>query len=158
MKKASLKERFEEKYIPEPMSGCWLWVGATGPNGYGHMGFNGKYLSSHRVSFELFKGAIPKNICVLHKCDNKACVNPDHLFIGTHKDNYEDMVKKDRRVTSKGKDSYFGKNTHCKNGHEYNSINTWFNKKTNNQRKCRICDKLRKRLLFSKSKISRQCL
>lgn len=90
-------ERFEDKYIPEPNSGCWLWTASCYPNGYGV--FNsprGNY--AHRNSWVFYRGGIPNGMQVLHRCDNPICVNPDHLFLGTQADNIRDMDKKGRRA------------------------------------------------------------
>lgn len=101
----TLYERFEEKYMPEPMSGCWLWTAFCNPAGYGMIKGNGKkspvYLA-HRFSYEHHVGPIAGDLCVLHKCDTPACVNPDHLFLGTRQDNNADMLKKGRRATFEG--------------------------------------------------------
>ena len=75
---------------------CWLWTGAFTNMGYGRIAINSTRLLAHRVSWQLFKGAIPENMEICHKCDNPACVNPEHLFLGTHKDNMLDMVTKKR--------------------------------------------------------------
>lgn len=92
----SLKERFEKFVMPEPMSGCWLWTGNTNNSGYGTIAVNRKPSLAHRISFTLYKGKFKKTLCVCHSCDNPSCVNPDHLFLGTHKDNVHDMYKKGR--------------------------------------------------------------
>ena len=93
----TLEERFEAKYIPEPMSGCWLWVAALHGNGrYGMMWNKHDYASAHRISWELYRGPIPEDKFVLHKCDLGLCVNPDHLFLGTQTDNMRDMLNKGR--------------------------------------------------------------
>ena len=77
---------------------CWLWIGSTYICGYGRMSWNGKTQSSHRISWKLKFGEIPNNLFVLHKCDEKLCVNPDHLFLGTQRDNILDLVKKGRNA------------------------------------------------------------
>ena len=94
--------RFMEKVTKT--ESCWLWNGTTQKNGYGQFydGANtrtkGKNMEgAHRVAYELFVGEIPDKLCVLHKCDVRNCVNPDHLFLGTHKDNTKDMIDKGRR-------------------------------------------------------------
>lgn len=93
------EERFDASYMPEPMSGCWLWLGRErGSNGYGSIKVAGKHLQAHRYSYERFVGQIPNGLFVLHRCDNPACVNPNHLFIGTHQDNQDDKVKKGRQA------------------------------------------------------------
>ncbi len=96
----SIAERFEESYIPEPNSGCWLWLGNTNADGYGQMKikFNGKWVDkgAHRISWMLAHGAFPTRIQTLHECDNPPCVNPAHLFIGTHTDNMQDRSRKGR--------------------------------------------------------------
>lgn len=97
----SLKERFEKKFkVLE--NGCWEWqaasVGGSNKHTYGQFGVaSGKMKLAHRVSYELYKGPIPEGMKVCHKCDYPRCVNPDHLFLGTHKDNMQDMVLKGRK-------------------------------------------------------------
>ena len=74
---------------------CWEWQGSK-RNGYGQLSRKGKSLSTHRYSWRVFRGNIPSKMFVLHRCDNPICVRPDHLFLGTHKDNMRDMHKKGR--------------------------------------------------------------
>jgi hypothetical protein len=96
----SILERFNLAYIPEPNSGCWLWFGTVCKEGYGQLSEGGKnchrYHRAHRLSHELFKGPVPKDMYVLHSCDMPCCVNPDHLRIGTQKDNGRDKVIRNR--------------------------------------------------------------
>lgn len=96
MKPANSKDRFERHVMADPNSGCWLWTGALTHNGYGHMQPVSGEWRAHRVSWVLHRGPIPSNLQVLHKCDVRSCVNPDHLFLGTNQENRTDMWKKDR--------------------------------------------------------------
>jgi hypothetical protein len=95
--KKPIKDRLMKRVFKDPVSGCWLWTGCVmGADGYGGFNENRKNRSVHRVSYELFKGEIPKGMCVLHTCDMPPCVNPEHLFLGTPKDNTDDMIRKKR--------------------------------------------------------------
>lgn len=106
----NILERFESKFIPEPNSGCWLWLGAIDKlSGYGFFSvyktpFHTKKSHmerAHIASYRIFKGD-PGLLNVLHTCDMRWCVNPDHLFLGTHQDNTDDMIRKGRLVKNFG--------------------------------------------------------
>jgi len=95
-------DRFMAKVQPEPNTGCWLWDGALMNSGYGAFRFRGGTHTAHRVSWTLHRGEIPEGdgyhgTCVLHRCDVRCCVNPDHLFLGTNEDNVHDMFAKGRQ-------------------------------------------------------------
>jgi len=96
-----ISERFWPKVnIPEDKTKCWEWNAGLDSMGYGAMSMPGKkyFERSHRISWTLKNGDIPKELCVLHRCDNPKCVNPDHLFLGTNSDNVSDKVKKKRHA------------------------------------------------------------
>lgn len=81
---------------------CWNWTASSRGQGYGAFKINGKVIDAHRVSWTIHFGEIPNGLFVCHKCDNKKCVNPDHLFLGTQKDNMNDCLQKGRMIIPEG--------------------------------------------------------
>lgn len=99
-------ERFNKKYNINEF-GCWIWTGGTRKNSKGvpyprHWSDSGESIGAHRFSLELVHGPIPNGMYVCHKCDTPLCVNPEHLFIGSHKENMLDMVQKKRSFIGRG--------------------------------------------------------
>lgn len=97
-----LQKFWSKVAIPLDKTQCWEWQAYCLPGGYGTMRWDGKKRLAHRVSWMIAHGVIPDGLCICHICDNRKCVNPDHLFIGAHTDNMQDRNGKNRQAKQKG--------------------------------------------------------
>jgi hypothetical protein len=108
-KSQSQNKAGSKEYISEnseiDINGCWIWKKFKNNKGYGKSGLKGNPILAHRLSYLTFVGEIPNNLHVLHNCDNPACVNPKHLFLGNHQDNMNDKVNKNRQARLKGENN-----------------------------------------------------
>ena len=134
----TLSSRFN-RYVEKSNSGCWLWTGSRAPNGYGrfnvHVDGTWRLVGAHRIALEMQSGApIPPGLFVCHKCDNRACVNPEHLFIGTQKDNMQDAIRKGRFKYHRP-----GRPVACIKGHALEGTNLYVC--PNGDRVCLACKK-----------------
>ncbi len=139
---ADAMERFEESYIPEPNSGCWLWLRALsvfsragkGSPGYGLFWFNGKQERAHRVAWKLFRGELSDEITIDHKCRVRCCVNPDHL---------EPVPIRINVLRGTGPTALNAHKTHCPKGHPLSGENVC--PRPRGYRECRTCRNERER-------------
>ncbi len=92
----TLDERFWGRVDKSAANGCWEWLGNIKRNGYGTFMANGRCFNVHRLAWVICNGQVPDGQCVMHICDNRKCVNPAHLMVGTAKDNTQDMIRKGR--------------------------------------------------------------
>jgi hypothetical protein len=100
----NLKKRFEEKFQVTPS--CWVWQATKTAQGYGQFGLKRKMTVAHRVSYLLYKGAIPAGLMVLHNCHNPSCVNPEHLRLGTNAENMKDRQQCGTTYAPTGEDHH----------------------------------------------------
>lgn len=109
--------------------GCWLWTSSLNQRGYGTFFPNGRSHKAHRLAWEFSNGPVANGLLVCHHCDNPRCVRPDHLFVGSHLENVQDMVRKNRHAGQR--------KTHCKRGHELSGSN--LRPRKDGTRFCYIC-------------------
>lgn len=120
-------ERFAGKVMPEPNSGCWLWVGALFSNGYGAFWRGKQNVRAHRYSYSLHLGEVPDGLVLDHKCRVRSCVNPHHL----------EPVTVGENIRRGNQGLLERRRTHCPRGHPYNEANTYRSAK--GKRHCRAC-------------------
>lgn len=155
----SIAEIIFELSSPEPNSGCWLWLGPARPNPIQirpYLSINRKTVEAHRISLEVFKGPIPAGLCACHTCHNTLCVNPEHLYAGTHKQNTDDMMRAGRHFSQSPDEAKRilaavrlhvvnqrrREQTHCKRGHPLSGANLRVN--AGGCRECLTCRRLRR--------------
>lgn len=124
--------------------GCWEWQGYVGPDGYGQGHLGMKRGHAQRIAWELTNGPIPDGMFVCHRCDNRICVRPDHLFLGTALDNIRDMDRKGRRVS-------WNRGLHretCERGHKLSGENLYLHPR--GHRCCRTCNRAWQRRRYAR--------
>jgi hypothetical protein len=138
------KQRILKGVIIDPSTGCWNWIGRKWL-GYGQMSFLGKERQVHRLSYFVFKGDFPQNLVLDHKCDNKACCNPEHLRPVSNREN---------TLRGRGPAAVNHRKSKCNQGHDYNPENTYY-RPGSGHRRCRICVTVGNREDYKKRKAMR---
>lgn len=139
MAKRTVQSRFWEKVDKVGLTGCWLWTASVKPNGYGQFGVtDGDVRYAHRLAYEFLVGPVPDGLELDHLCRVRHCVNPAHLEPVTRRENLRRGVSANRRKT------------HCPQGHSYNSVNTYLDKRGG--RICRSCMRQRNREYYARKK------
>lgn len=120
----------EQQTYDVDLNKCVLWTGAKNSRGYGHRQINGRTVYVHRLAYEAANGPIPEGMMVLHRCDVRSCHNPEHLYLGTAKQNTADMLARDRQP------AHMRPRDRCSKGHD-----DW--RSSGTDRKCRTCERER---------------
>lgn len=127
---SELPERIEQKFIPEPNSGCWLWLGHRNRDGYGRVQIGGQAKNAHVIVYRFLIGPVPQGMELDHKCRVRCCVNPSHLEPVTHRENM---------LRGHGFSAVNAAKTHCINGHELSEENLMQGTERKIGRRCRLC-------------------
>ena len=135
--RGTVEERFWRHVCAEPNSGCWLWTATLNQKGYGRFWFRERLDSAHRAAWILYRGEIPEGMELDHKCRVRSCVNPAHLEVFSHRENYVRGMGPELLVLRQLS------KTHCPQGHEYTPENTY--RQPNGARICRVCRDARDR-------------
>lgn len=135
MTNTEIMMHLEKRSMPEPNTGCWLWLQSTGSHGYGQTFMNGKVTVAHRVSYEAYKGKIPIDLVIDHKCRNRICINPEHLEPVTDAEN---LRRGDHTAHRVYLDALRASITHCPKGHDM-SLHGRI-KPSTNRRYCSKCN------------------
>lgn len=158
MRSRPLRERFEERYVPEPNSGCWIWTAGLNGDGYGTIrrsrpsrGVKGRHVGAHVAAYEMFVGPVPVGKELDHRCRVRCCVNPAHLEPVEHAENIRRGAAHDAiRAT-------FAARTHCLNGHEFAAGNVyWATSRGRLVRDCLTCRRARHARGTAQKKLKQQ--
>lgn len=136
-----IQERLWAKTALGAPDDCWNWLGGNDGR-YGEIYWNGRRIKTHRASWIIANGPIPEGVEVCHSCDNPACINPKHLFLGTHSQNMKDARAKGRQPIPHelGHLPHNARKTHCIRGHQFTPENTYIN--SHGGRGCHICQRM----------------
>jgi len=139
-------EELVKRGLQKKDNGCWEWMKSiSSETGYGKLVYGGKHISAHRASYTVFKGDIPKGKHICHTCDNKRCVNPDHLWAGTQKENIQDCVSKGRMHDQTGKRLSNETIKKISDSKKVNPTRYWLGKKRSDETRKKISETKRKR-------------
>jgi hypothetical protein len=130
--------RLSGRYTVNPNTGCYEWTGAKSALGYGRLRYKDRAYVASRFAYVAWVGDVPSGAEVCHRCDNPSCINPAHLFIGSHAENMRDMAAKFRLPAQS--------RTHCKRGHELTPDNIVPTRGKSLRRKCKTCERDRSRI------------